>query len=178
MTFDQIAWLPLCGGITAVGLVLSFLAFRRRGAGAGLRGVAWSLIPAAAYLTGALPALWQVGSALTGFVAGLVLSPKVWAGVGLAGLSLVLFLVSGGLRRRRLRAAGAAAAGNGGNGGNTPAGRPATRPAGAEPAAVGGAASGAPTQPNTRPMAARPARPAADDDLSDIEEILKRRGIS
>jgi hypothetical protein len=160
MSFDQIAWLPLCAGLTAAGLVLSFLAARRRGAGAGLRGAAWSLIPLAAYLTGALPAAWKVGTAVVGFFTGLVLSPTVWAGVIVAGLSAVLFLVSGLLRKR-----GRGAADQGG-----PDARPAKR-APAEGASV------APTQPNPRPLNAKPTAPAGDD-LSDIEEILKRRGIS
>ncbi|MFC7388464.1 cellulose synthase, partial [Sphaerisporangium rhizosphaerae] len=101
MSYDQIAWLPLCAGVSAAGLVLSFLALRRRGAAAGLRGAAWSLIPIAAYLTGALPALWQAGTAVAGFLTGLVLSPMVWAGVIVAGLSALLFLVSGVMRGRR-----------------------------------------------------------------------------
>ncbi|GAA3817406.1 hypothetical protein GCM10022226_42520 [Sphaerisporangium flaviroseum] len=161
MSFNQIAWFPLCAGLTAVGLVLSFMAFRRRGAGAGLRVAAWSLIPMAAYLTGALPALWTAGTAVVGFVTGLVFSPKVWVGVAVAGLSAVLFLVSGVLRRRR---AGAAVA--------KPEGRPEKQPA---PGAIPGAA--APTLPNRRPLPPKSAAPA-EDDLSDIEEILKRRGIS
>ncbi|MDH2430692.1 cellulose synthase [Sphaerisporangium sp. TRM90804] len=162
MSYEQIAWLPLCAGVTAAGLVLSFIVLRRRGAGAGLRGAAWSLIPLAAYLTGALPALWQAGTAVAGFVAGLVFSPMVWAGVAVAGLSVLLFMVSGLLRRRGRRAA--------------PAERPARAPQPAAPAA--GAGAGAPTQPNRRPLPPKQAAPAADDDLSDIEEILKRRGIS
>ncbi|MFC4536348.1 cellulose synthase [Sphaerisporangium dianthi] len=166
MSFDQIAWLPLCAGVSAAGLLLSFLALRRRGAAAGLRGAAWSLIPIAAYLTGALPALWQAGTAVAGFVTGLVFSPLVWAGVIVAGLSALLFLVSGVLRKRR-RGAGAAAGAN-----DRPAGPPAV--AGAGPAPKGGGA----TQPIRRPLPRKPAAPAADDDLSDVEEILKRRGIS
>ncbi len=30
-TYDKIAWLPLCGGLTGLGLVLSFIVMRRRG---------------------------------------------------------------------------------------------------------------------------------------------------
>jgi hypothetical protein len=53
-TYDKIAWLPLCGGVTGLGLILSYLVMRRRGLGSGLRGAAWSLLPLAAYLTGAI----------------------------------------------------------------------------------------------------------------------------
>lgn len=168
MSFDQIAWLPLCAGVTGVGLVLSFLLMRRRGVVAGLRGVAWSLLPLAAFLTGALPTLWQIGTAVVGFFAGVVFNPTVWAGVAVTGLSLVLFLVTGMLRGRR-----------------TAASAEPRIPVAGTPAAPGGpvTAGGGATQPLPQRKAApaqkpAPARkPAADDDFSDIEDILKRRGI-
>nr|WP_184941673.1 cellulose synthase [Planomonospora venezuelensis] len=174
MTYAQIPWLALCAGLTGVGLVLSFLLLRRRGAAAGLRMAAWSLLPVAAYLTGALPTLWQIGTAVTGFVAGLVLNPMVWAGVAVAGVSVVLFLVSGVLRARRTASARKAA--------------PAASAAPAAPAAPAAAAvrQGRPnavTQPlpqrtpGASPKPGKSAGPAGDDDFSDIEAILKRRGI-
>ncbi len=165
MTFEQIAWFPLCAGLTAAGLVLAFLAFRRRGVGSGLRVTAWALLPMAAYLTGALQTLWRIGTAAVSFVTGLVLSPAVWAGVILTGLSVLLFMVSGVIRRRGRSGAGGAgraveqapAAGGQERGRATPAAQPA--------------------QP-TKPLPSKRQAPAADDDFSDIEDILKRRGIS
>ncbi len=97
--FDQVAWLPLCAGLTLVGLVGSWLAGRRRGAAAGLRGAAWSLLPLAAYLTGILPLLWRIGTAVAGWVADLVFSPRVWAGVALTGLAVALYMTARVLRR-------------------------------------------------------------------------------
>ncbi|GAT68655.1 cellulose synthase [Planomonospora sphaerica] len=177
MTFDQIAWLPVCAGLTGAGLVLSFLLLRRRGAAAGLRAAAWALLPLAAYLTGALPTLWQIGTAVTGFVTGLVLNPTVWAGVAVAGVSVLLFLVSGFMRGRRLAAARGAA----------PAATAAPGAPAVQSAAAGqGAAAVTQPLPKRTPATARPAQkpaakpaaqPAADDDFSDIEDILKRRGI-
>src|SRR6201997_3521474 len=99
-TYDKIAWLPLCGGLTGLGLVLSYLVMRRRGLGAGLRGVAWSLLPLAAYLTGAIEMFWKMGVAIGDFATGFVFSPKVWSGIALAGLAVVLFMVARPLRRR------------------------------------------------------------------------------
>ncbi|WP_101786988.1 cellulose synthase [Nonomuraea indica] len=166
MTFDQIAWLPLCAGVTIAGLVLSFLAFRRRGAAAGTRVAAWALLPLAAYLTGALQALWTIGTTIVGFVTSLVFNPVVWAGVAVAGLSVVLFVVSGVLRGRKLAKASQAAP--------------------AQPRAQGGAqgqAQGRPQAPAAPPQTGKPAVAApqerkSDDDFSDIEDILRRRGIS
>ncbi|GAA3030122.1 cellulose synthase [Streptosporangium longisporum] len=207
MSYDQIAWLPLCAGITGVGLVLSFLTMRRRGAAAGLRVMAWALLPVAAYLTGALPTLWQIGTAIAGFVAGVAFNPMVWAGVGVAGLSVLLFLISGFLRGRRLRAAAASSAGSTGSAisasssparsvpssssgtalpgatavtqplpKRTPKGQ--TSPAASSASPASPASPAAPAAPAARPGAPRhAAQPAADDDFSDIEDILKRRGI-
>ncbi|MGW0587676.1 cellulose synthase [Streptosporangium sp. NPDC002607] len=181
MSFNQIAWLPLCAGVTGVGLVLSFLLMRRRGVAAGLRAAAWSLLPVAAFLTGALPTLWQIGTAIIGFLTGLVFNPVVWSGVAVTGLAVVLFLVSGFLRGRRLRAAASSA--------SSASSAPPVSSASAVPAVAaagpggrGGAATAA-TQPLPKhkaapaPASGPAAKPAADDDFSDIEDILKRRGI-
>ncbi|WP_283136841.1 cellulose synthase [Rhizohabitans arisaemae] len=163
-SYEQIAWLPLCTGLTAVGLVLSWLALRRRGAAAGIRGAAWSLLPLAAYLTGAVALVWTVLSQAVSFVAGFVFSPVKWAGVVIAGLAAVLFVVSGVLRARRSAGAGP--------GKRAKAAPPAQPPAaGVTPGAQG---APKPVGPGRKPSG----KAAADDDLSEIEEILRRRGIS
>ncbi len=99
-TYNQIAWLPLCGGLTALGLVLTWFVFRRRGLRAGLRGVAWSLLPLAAYLTGAIEMLWKMGTAIGDFATSFVFSPEKWVGVAVTGVALVAFVVSGMMRGR------------------------------------------------------------------------------
>ncbi len=98
--YDNIAWLPLCAGLTGLGLVLSYLVMRRRGLGSGLRWAALSLLPLAAYLTGAIKMIWQMGVAIGDFAKGFVFSAQVWAGIAVAGLAVVLFVASGPLRRR------------------------------------------------------------------------------
>jgi len=99
-TYNQIAWFPLCAGLTGLGLVLSWLVFRRRGLRAGLRGVAWSLLPLAAYLTGAIEMIWKMGVAIGDFASSFVFSPEKWAGIAVTGLAIVIFVVSG-MRRTR-----------------------------------------------------------------------------
>jgi hypothetical protein len=166
-TYDKIAWLPLCGGLTGLGLVLSFLVMRRRGLGAGLRWAAWSLLPLAAYLTGAIEMFWKMGIAIADFAKGFVFSAQVWAGIALAGLAVVLFVASGSLRRRQVKQGQ----------GKQAVGR-TTASAGRELAAR--TAPGAATGPAKAPVKAPKGKsaPADDDDLGDIEDILRRHGIT
>ena len=153
MTYSQFAWLPLCGGLTLLGLIASWVVWRRRGAAAGLRWAAWSLLPIAAYLTHAVKMLWQIGSAIGNFATSFIFSPQVWSGVAVTGLAIVLFVVSGTLRRGRARTSG---------------------PDGAVPPA-GRAAAGAPAGKALKP--AKSKSTAADDDLGDVADILRRHNI-
>ncbi|MCD0450124.1 hypothetical protein LO762_13110 [Actinocorallia sp. API 0066] len=133
--------------VTVLGLLASWRVGRGRGAASGLRGAAWSLVPLGFYLTG-----------LTGFLASLVFSPAKWAGVVVLALAGVLYVVSG----VRLRSS-AGRPGRAGRTGGAHGGEPRRAGAGAQPPAVGGAAR-------------RPA-PPIDDEMAEIEEILRRRGI-
>ena len=183
-TYNSIAWLPLCAGLTGVGLVASWFAMRRRGIYAGLRGVAWSLLPLAAYLTGSIRMFWRIGSAIGTFATSFAFSLQVWSGVAVAGLAALLFFVSGAGRRRRKRAKaatrqpGSAAVGRDG----TPA--MAAGHNGGTAAGRDGAAKAA--QPVSKEVAARPAKPAKrgkgvfddDDDLAGVEDILRKHGIT
>lgn len=98
-TWTTIVSLPLCAALTAAGLALSWLTWRRKGARRGIRAAAWSLLPLAAYLTGAVPMLWRVGSAIANFAQGFVFSPRTWTGLILFALSALIFLTSGGIPR-------------------------------------------------------------------------------
>jgi hypothetical protein len=157
MSYSQIEWLPLTAGLTLIGLIVSFFVWRRRGAAAGLRGVAWSLLPLAAYLIGAIELLWRFGTAIGNFATSFVFSPRVWAGIIVAITSVLLFVLSGSLRRARKRSGKQAATqGPGpGTGAIAPAGKPAK--------AVG--------------SGKRQASGVDDDVLGDAAEVLRRHGI-
>ena len=158
MSYSQIAWLPLTGGLALLGFIASWFAWRRRGIAAGLRGVAWSLLPLAAYLIGAIELIWRFGTAIASFASSFVFSPRVWAGVIVAGVSLVLFVVSGRLRGRRRGKKEA-------EGKSQPGALPArTTPAASQPAKL--------------PAAKRKAAVPMDDDMKDVEQILRKHGIS
>ena len=169
-TYDQIVSLPLCAGLTGLGLVLSYLVMRRRGLGSGLRGAAWSLLPLAAYLTGSVKMFWKIGVAIADFAKGFVFSTEVWSGIAVAGVAALLFVVSGSMRRRRVKqgqdkqAVGAKAGATSAAGG-----RELARTAPAATAA-----------PDRAPVKARKGKSAAgdDDDLGDVEDILRRHGIT
>jgi hypothetical protein len=150
---DTVTWQALTVVLTLLGLAGTVFFWRRRGAVSGLRMLALSLLPAAAYLTGTLRLLWQVGDAVASWAARLVLSPAVWLGVALAATSVLLLVVTGALRRR---GAGAARA-------ELPrdSSRPPARP-----------------QKTAAPAATPDRTDQPDDDLADIEAILKRHGIT
>jgi cytochrome c oxidase assembly factor CtaG len=174
-TYNSIAWLPLCAGLTGIGLVISWFMMRRRGLSSGLRGVAWSLLPLAAYLTGSIEMFWKIGTAIGNFGAHLVLSPKVWSGVGVAALAAVLFIASAPAKRRRRRLRKGAAADDPTAVTEPGVQRPAV-PAKASAAASNGNGNGNGTKALAKPKPAKAAEP--DDDMREIEEILRRRGIN
>jgi hypothetical protein len=196
-------WLALCASLTGLGLVLTVLLGRRRSVRSMLHGAAWSLIPIAAFLTGSTLMLWRIGVAIGDWASAFVFSTERWAGVAVAGLIVLLFLAAGGRRRRReARAkrlaarqrtpdgsqAAAGATGAPGAIGATPtipAGRqpweqdPAAEP---EPARRSGRQQAAPSKGSKQPApagtSAGAARPAKSDDMAEIEEILRKRGIN
>jgi hypothetical protein len=169
-TYDQIVSLPLCAGLTGLGLVLSYLVMRRRGLGSGLRGAAWSLLPLAAYLTGSVKMFWKIGVAIADFAKGFVFSTEVWSGIAVAGLAALLFVVSGPLRRRRVKRGQDA----------KPVGTAATAGREIAPRTAPAATMARTQTPTQTPAKARKGKPAAgdDDDLGDVEDILRRHGIT
>lgn len=144
---DEVTWGALALALTAVGALYTWWAYRHRGAAAGTRGAAFTLLPAAAWLTGTLEMFTEIAGSVADWATHLVFSPIVWAGIGLAGLSVVLFFVAGMLRGRET------------------------------PRARKGAAEGAPRAPLPRGRAPRQ-EPVVDDEMAEIEALLRKRGIS
>ena len=157
---DEATWAALAAVLTVAGLAWTWVAFRRRGVANGLRALGFALLPAAAWLTGTLRMFTEVAQAVGRWAGGLVLDPAVWTGISLAGLSIVLFVVSGYLRDRQL--ARGRAAGRGG------------AVAGREPGEELPEASST----RTAPGAGRRSSAPADPEMAEIEELLRKRGIS
>ena len=63
-SFDTFTWQALTVVLTLLGLAGTVAFWRLRGPVAGLRMLAVALLPAAAYLTGTLRLLWEVGAAV------------------------------------------------------------------------------------------------------------------
>jgi hypothetical protein len=136
---DDVAWGALAVALTVLGGIWTWFAYQKRGFAAGMRGAAFTLLPLAAYLTKTLQMFGEIGDAVADWATALVFSPRVWLGIVVAGVSGVLFVVSGWLGGRR--------------------GDKTKKVKGSKPREVEGAAP-------------------VDDDLADIEAILRSRGIT
>ena len=150
--FDDATWQALGLVLTLLGLGVSAAVWTRRGAASGLRAVAWSLLPLAAGLTGVLRLVWDIGEAVARWVTRLVFSPVVWLGLVVAMVAVALFLVSGFLRSR---------------GRHSRSVTPATTRRTPRPARV-----------QSPPAGSGPHLAASGDDMSDIEELLRKHGIT
>jgi hypothetical protein len=146
---DDAAWLALTAVLTVLGALWTVRQGRRHGSAAAVRGVAITLLPAALLLTGTLRLGTRIVDAVLDWATSLVFNPLLWFGVGLAGLSVVLFGVSGAMARRS-------------------PGKDATTGPGEVPR----------KKRDALPPSTGPGAPVLDDDLADIEAILKKRGIT
>jgi hypothetical protein len=150
---DEAAWGALALALTLLGGIYTYVAFQRRGLTAAVRGGAITLLPLAAWLTGVLELLTEIGGAVGGWAADLAFSPTMWVGAGLAGLAAVLFVVSGFLANRGV--------------GEKPR---AAKPAKELPAA---------RAPGQSPVVAAPVvNEGVDAEMAEIEAILRKRGIT
>ncbi|MCT9092126.1 hypothetical protein N4G70_25095 [Streptomyces sp. ASQP_92] len=142
----------VCSAVSAAGLGIAAVTAYRRRFLAATRIAAYALVPVGLVMTG-----------VVAWVSGIVFKPSVWLGFGLLGVAWLLFLTTRAVERR---------------GGGTRKERKAAA-AGAQRGAVAPTAS-APSLGAGRAPAAQPtarAEPAASEDFSDIEAILKKHGI-
>lgn len=128
----------------------TWIAFRRRGPVPALRAAGFTLLPLAAYLTNTLRMFTRVVDAVASWATTLVFDPFVWLGTVLGATGLLMIGTARFLRRR-------------GQPGRTARILGRSRRAELPPSSAGaGAGAGA----------------APDDDMAEIEALLRKRGIS
>lgn len=150
---DGATWAALTATLTLLGLAWTWIAFRRRGTTAALRALGFTLLPVAAFLTGTLEMFTEIAGSVTDWATSLVFNPATWAGIGIGGLGIVLIVLAGVLRDRQL-----------------------ARATGTAPAETTGAPrrKAVPEASSTR---APRQEPVVDDEMAEIEALLKKRGI-
>ena len=164
-TLSENVGMGLGAALTAVGFVISYFVWRKKGAAYGLRGVAWSLLPLIAGLLMLMDVVMEFVLGTLGVLLTMAFRLQSWVGIGLAVLMVVLYVASGFMKSKGIgvkpgaRPQDKAAAKA--EGGGTPA-------TGATPPAAG--------QVNA-PQSKKAKAPAADDDFGDIEALLRKRGI-
>lgn len=149
MTEHALTTLPWAVVLSAVAAVLAWRAFRRGQYARTVRWGGWVAIVWAVWLVGLMRLVVRIGSAVADWAAGFVFRPTVWLGL-VVGVIGVLLVAGGSLVARRR-------------------GRKEPRPVeGTEPAKQ--SATKKPAQPSGR-------QAVPEDDMSDIEAILKKHGI-
>jgi len=137
-------------------IALAPFAWRRLGARRGLRWLAVALVPAGLAMSGLAVMFGRMAVAVGRFFTSFVFSPFVWAGFALLAAAVALEF---GARAMRARGVGEAPA--------------KTEDAGS----TAGIGSSRPQVERSRDVPASNRAPA-DDDMADIEALLKRRGIT
>ena len=92
--------LPLCVGLSLLGVIATGIAWRRGNKGRVIQGVGLALAPIALYFSGLLRLLWNAAIAFGTWASKIIFSPAVWFGLSLLGLCIVLWVVGGMVARR------------------------------------------------------------------------------
>lgn len=165
----------VCSALSAAGLAIALLTawkktrtgrhFRRATAIAG-----WALVPIGLHLTGLVGVFGTIGVEFGKWAAKLVFSMQVWTGFAVLAVGVLLMAIArltGGRGRKAKRGKGKSKGVDAGTAAG-PAAPEASKPAGALPAEKRAA------QPAS---GSKSSGDGEGEDFSEIEEILKRRGI-
>jgi len=147
--------LPLCVGLTLLGVIATGIAWRRGNKGRVIQGIGIALAPIALYFSGLLRLLWDAIVAFGTWASKIILSPAVWFGLSLLGLCVVLWVVGGLIARRS----------------------PSSKSKSSKSKAVDAesTANALPAKKGARK--ARQGEPPIDEEMAEIEALLKSRGI-
>jgi hypothetical protein len=142
--------LPLCVGLTLLGVIATGIAWRRGSKGRVIQGIGIALAPIALYFSGLLRLLWDAIVAFGTWASKIILSPAVWFGLSLLGLCVVLWVVGGLIARRSSSAKSKAVTAE-------------------------STANALPTNKGARK--GQKSEPPIDEEMAEIEALLKSRGI-
>ena len=152
MGSSSLEWLPWTILLSAVGAFATWRAFKNGDRGAIVRRFGWTLLPWGLYFMGLIRFTVRVFDAIADWAAGFAFSPLAWLGVGLSVVSFLMIgggaLLSGFRGRRK-----------------------------AKSRSVEGKA---PKQVKETPSKDKPSKKKAepaDENVDDIEAILRRHGI-
>ena len=145
---NDASWGALALSLTVLGGIYTWWALRHRGMVAAVRAAGLTLLPIAAWLTGLLEVFGTITNAVGNWLARLVFSPSVWLGMVVFVVAIVMIVGANALARR---------------------GSP-------EPSKKSRKA--APTGSSKAVAAPSPSDPLIDDEMAEIQAILKKRGIS
>ena len=149
--------LPLCVGLTLLGVVATGIAWRRGNKGRVVQGIGLALAPIALYFSGLLRLLWDAIVAFGSWASKIILSPAVWFGLSLLGLCVVLWVVGGLVARR------------------TSTAKSKTSTAKSKEVNAQSAANALPAKKGAGKS--RQTEPPIDEEMAEIEALLKSRGI-
>ncbi|GHC78675.1 hypothetical protein GCM10007079_16180 [Nocardiopsis terrae] len=171
-TLSENVGVGLGAALAVVGFVISYFLWRRKGAAYGLRGVAWSLLPLVAGLLMLMDVVMEFVLGVLGILLTMAFKLQSWVGLALAVLMVVLYVVSGFMKSRGI--------------GVKPGARPQDKaqaraqgtdaPAAAEPAPpAAGQVGGAQPKQGSQPKQGK--KSGGDEDIEDIEALLRKHGI-
>ena len=145
---DNVSWGALALSLSVVGGIYTWWALRHRGVVAAVRGAGLTLLPLAAWMTGLLQVFGDITDTLSNWLAHLVFSPKTWLGMIIGFVAIVLIGGANAIARR---------------GKPDKPEKPAKTSTSKAPKAVG---------PTKTPDS------LIDDEMAEIQAILRKRGIS
>lgn len=157
---DALTTLPWAVVLSAIALALAWRSYRRREFASMTAWVGWATLAWAVWLVGLMRMAVRVGAAVADWAGGFVFRPTVWLGVAIGALGILLVVAGRLVARRR---------GEGRRAAKKARQSAAVEPAGGRPATQRGQTSGS--------SADTGAAAAGEDDMDDIEAILRRHGI-